>query len=65
MIELCVEDYCQNGCSCFEPEVESILAPEYYGDTRVNKYIYCKKRGSCRLIKEYLERTKRYDKDSL
>lgn len=54
MIQLCVEDYC-NDCPYFEAEVERLMSLPFMDGDRAIHLIHCQHRHKCDHIKEHLE----------
>ena len=54
MIELLLEDYCQEGCRMFNPAVLS---------AQKDIYIKCEWTAQCRYLKNYLKRTEEEDEE--
>lgn len=53
MIELCVEDYCQN-CPDFRANVEQTDWTIFSDSVKYDTKIYCKNRDRCRVMAAYL-----------
>lgn len=53
MIELLLEDYCQEGCRMFKPVLSA----------QKDIYIKCEWASQCRYLKNYLKRTGKTDED--
>lgn len=52
MIELEVEEYCQNGCRAFEPESTTI----YDSNGAYSTKVFCERARVCEQIYRYLKR---------
>lgn len=59
MIELIIEDYCQN-CSDFEAKVDKIVFGQCSDRVRHDTIIQCEHHERCKCIKEYLEKGRCY-----
>lgn len=53
MINLCVEEKCQN-CPEFSPTVEQVDTTTLDGDKSIQQTVYCENKSFCKNLEDYL-----------